>query len=407
MNTSRPLHHSTPPAIFSFFAGIGFLDLGFEKSGYEVVYVNEIHEPFQKAYSYARNQMGLTDPIYGYALKDFEELLSLEQKKLLLDLIQEARQRTSLVGFVGGPPCPDFSVGGKNRGQQGENGKLSAAYIELICQLQPDFFLFENVKGLWQTHKHRCFYETLKTSVQDAGYIITDKLINSIEYGVPQDRDRIILIGLHRRLFNSGDHVVRLIPTNLFPWKDFTAYSRDIMDVITWPKTDLFNIDSVLECPPNIPKDLTVENWFQGNQVSFHENSSHHFQPRAGLARFMSVQEGDDSKKSFKRLHRWRYSPTACYGNNEVHLHPYKARRISAAEALALQSLPASFVLPGTMSLTNMFKSIGNGVPYLMSSAIARMLLSVLDESYLSQILELSMHEYLIPRAEQLELSLV
>ncbi len=42
----------------------------------------------------------------------------------------------------------------------------------------------------------------------------------------------------------------------------------------------------------------------------------------------------------YKRLHRWRYSPTACYGNNEVHLHPYKPRRISVAEALAIQSLP-------------------------------------------------------------------
>ncbi len=81
--------------------------------------------------------------------------------------------------------------------------------------------------------------------------------------------------------------------------------------------------------------------------------------------------EGDDSKKSYKRLHRWRYSTTACYGNNEVHLHPYQARRISVAESLAIQSLPPEFELPSKMSLTDMFKSTGNGVPFLAAKGLA------------------------------------
>jgi len=97
-----------------------------------------------------------------------------------------------------------------------------------------------------------------------------------------------------------------------------------------------------------------------------------------GITKFAVVDEGDDSKKSFKRLHRWRYSPTACYGNNEVHLHPYKVRRISVAEALAIQSLPANFVLPENMTLTNMFKTIGNGVPYLASKGLAQTILDFL-----------------------------
>jgi len=88
------------------------------------------------------------------------------------------------------------------------------------------------------------------------------------------------------------------------------------------------------------------------------------------------LDEGDDSKKSYKRLHRWRYSPTAAYGNNEVHIHPYLPRRISVAEALAIQSLPKEFELPATMTLTNMFKTVGNGVPFLASRGIA---LTILD----------------------------
>ena len=85
-----------------------------------------------------------------------------------------------------------------------------------------------------------------------------------------------------------------------------------------------------------------------------------------------TIEEGDVSKKSYKRLHRWRYSPTVAYGNNEVHLHPYKERRLSAAEAMALQTLPKDFELPADMSLTDKFKTIGNGVPFLLANGIAK-----------------------------------
>lgn len=91
------------------------------------------------------------------------------------------------------------------------------------------------------------------------------------------------------------------------------------------------------------------------------------------------IDEGDDCKKSYKRLHRWRFSPTVCYGNNEVHLHPWLPRRLSVAEALALQSLPKEFELPKNMSLSSKFKTIGNGVPFVLSKAIAERLKRYLE----------------------------
>ena len=94
------------------------------------------------------------------------------------------------------------------------------------------------------------------------------------------------------------------------------------------------------------------------------------------------ILEGDTKRKSFKRLHRWKYSPTAAYGNNEVHLHPYKIRRLSVAEAMAIQSLPENFILPNDISLTAMFKMIGNGVPYLMAECIAKTLKELVIQIY-------------------------
>jgi DNA (cytosine-5)-methyltransferase 1 len=129
-----------------------------------------------------------------------------------------------------------------------------------------------------------------------------------------------------------------------------------------------------------------VQYWFDKNHVNHHPNSAHHFTPRAGLAKFKVIKEGDDSKKSSKRLHRWRYSPTAAYGNNEVHLHPYKSRRLSAAEALAIQSLPKEFELPANMTLSNMFKTIGNGVPYLAGLGLAKTVVNYLEKHYVKQL---------------------
>lgn len=353
--------------IFSFFSGSGFLDLGFELNGYSIELVNEFSSAFMNAYKYSRQQMGLATPKYGYSNIDINEYLELRADELR-GYIADAKKDDSIVGFIGGPPCPDFSIAGKQRGRNGDNGKLSLSYIQLIIAQHPDFFLFENVKGLWKTAKHREFYEELKTMLNKADYYMTDRLTNAIEFGAPQDRDRILLFGVSKALApQSNDNF--LVD---FPWKKYAAHSLSEIKAIQWPTTDSFEENDITECPVNVPQELTVQYWFEKNDVENHPNGQDCFVPRSGITKMISVDEGDDSKKSYKRLHRWRYSPTVAYGNNEVHLHPYKARRLTVAEALALQSLPKEFSLPPKMSLTDKFKTTGNGVPFMLSSGIAR-----------------------------------
>ncbi|MFH4643319.1 MULTISPECIES: DNA cytosine methyltransferase [Vibrio harveyi group] len=358
------------PIIFSFFSGSGFLDLGFEKSGFDVRFVNEFHKPFLDAYIYSRKVMELPEPKYGHFLGSIEDFVTDDKAPELSNYVKDAKA-DSLVGFIGGPPCPDFSVAGKNKGSEGENGKLSRVYIDAIIKNQPDFFLFENVKGLWRTVKHRAFYDEMKLRLEDAGYILTDRLTNSIEYGVPQDRDRILLFGIHE------SHVGNISSEQLneeFDWEAKIKFdSKIVLNKDIWPRQEAYAQDSKKVCPASLTEfqELTVEHWFKKNDVYNHPNAKHHFKPQS-MHRFQTILEGDDSKKSFKRLHRWRYSPTAAYGNNEVHLHPYKDRRISAAESLAIQSLPKEFCFPPTMTLSDMFKTIGNGVPYLAAEGLAQ-----------------------------------
>lgn len=352
-------------AIFSFFAGAGFLDLGFEHSGFEVVYVNEYHLPFIDAYKHSRMKLGIAEPEYGYDTEDITELLSSRKKKNLQDIVTNARTSYDTIGFIGGPPCPDFSVGGKNRGKEGTNGVLSSVYVDIITKQLPDFFLFENVKGLWSTKRHREYYDELKKKLNKAGYVLADRLINSIEYGAPQDRNRVILIGFHKNYLKKSEKEFE------FPWHVGRVYDRSILKN-KWPETDTFRANSKSKMPKDVVEELTVNHWFKKNQVTSHPNAKDYFTPRAALSKFKTIPEGDVHKKSYKRLHRWRYSPTAAYGNNEVHIHPFESRRISTAEALAIQSLPRDYELPGEMTLSNKFKAVGNGVPYLAAKGVAQ-----------------------------------
>ena len=105
-------------------------------------------------------------------------------------------------------------------------------------------------------------------------------------------------------------------------------------------------------------------------------NGKEHFVPYSN--KFTDTAEGDTSGKSFKRLHRYRYSPTACYGNNEVHLHPWENRRLTVREAMRIQGIPDTYTLQEDMPLSTKFKMISNGVPVPLAYNVAKSLIRVL-----------------------------
>ena len=353
--------------IYAFFSGLGFLDLAFEShQGCRVVLASEFQSEYARSYSYAREQMGIKSvkPIVGSS----EDFLYGEKSEMLSLKIAESRTAGRKVVFIAGPPCPDFSVAGKNRGGSGENGRLTRVYFDMVLKFKPDAFVFENVKGLYRTKVHREFFEKMKKRVHKE-YGATDELLmNSLWFGAPQDRERIILIGVKDQ---------RTLRIN---WESEFKFSESQVEAINWPLVNDYSEHSRRARPAGVPKELTVQHWFDLNNVDNHRNTGDYFKPRAGLAKFKVIKEGDDSRKSYKRLHRWRYSPTVAYGNNEVHLHPYKSRRITVSEALSLQGLPKGFSLPPDVTLTDKFKMIGNGVPYQMGQGIVAYVRSVFSK---------------------------
>lgn len=357
--------------MFSFFTGAGFLDLGFESAGFHAISANEIDPSFAKVYRYSRERMGIALPDSGLQEESIANFLDVPVRRTWLEQqLADARKRFSMVGFVGGPPCPDFSVAGKQAGATGRHGVLSQIYMDAICAFRPDYFVFENVKGLLKTAKHRAFFDAIVNQAHKAGYATDWRLLNALWYGAPQDRERVILFGIRRDRLRSKEISAdgSLVAV---PWDASQTYAKESLARVPWPGRETFAVDAPRSKPAGVPEELTVEYWFRRNDVEHHPNANDFFTPRAGLAKMERFDEGDDSKKCYKRLHRWRYSPTAAYGNNEVHLHPYKARRLSIAETLAIQSLPKRFSLPPDISLSAKFKTVGNGVPFLLAKGVA------------------------------------
>lgn len=386
-------------AVYSFFSCAGFLDLGFERANgnpYELRMANEIDPNFRECYRYSRAHLNLkidVPPNFmfpnsivefvkwgGHPRKGCEEVY-----RCFSDLLKEDRRRHRVIGFIGGPPCPDFSVAGKNAGKNGEVGPLSSKYVRLICQEEPHFFLFENVKGLVSSEKHSGYFKSLCVKLSEK-YYLTHDVVNALWYGVPQFRERLIVVGIRRDLLPDFTH--RRLRTEM-RWADFQWLKAAVLaQGQNWPHVQDYNPDPAMPRPKGVGiAALTVHDWWIKNDVQHHPNQVNQTMPRVETRhKFEEIREGNMVGKSYHRLHRWKYAFTACYGHNEVPLHPWEARRISVAEALATQSLPPDFSLPPDMGISALFKAVGNGVPFLMAQGLANMIQSFLIRYGISEI---------------------
>lgn len=349
--------------------------MGFEGAGFEIAWTNECEPEFVKGYEFGttfwRMSNGIKKPACISSTKRIENL---DSDSILSEAFPEGKPE--MFGVVGGPPCPDFSVGGKNLGFDGGRGKLSRVFVQRICDLSPDFFVFENVPGLIRTERHRKIFDQLLCKLREK-YVCDWKVLNALDFGVPQDRQRLILIGVSPSIFRK--HFGRKHKQNeadWFPWPK-PKYPNAV-ERFNWTAIS----DSVTKSakPKNIPSSLMVGTYLNGNNPpQSHPNGDETFIPRS--EKFTEIEEGDISRKSFKRLHRWRYSPTAAYGNNEVHLHPWEDRRLSVREVLRIQSIPDTYILPKNMTLSAKFKMVANGVPVLLAEAIGKSVIRFLNRS--------------------------
>lgn len=363
---------SINPPVLSFFTGGGFLDAGFEKAGFKIVWTNEFNPTFVRMYElgYSSWRKSESPESPDAKISNTQSINDLKPRSILYSTF--GRKKPKIFGIIGGPPCPDFSNGGKNNGHKGVNGKLTKVFIDTIIAIRPTFFVIENVPGLFRTLKHREFLDKMTKQLRDKGYLVDRVLLNALEFGVPQDRERLFIFGINRKYYTSKYSNIISDDDGWFPWPE--KKYPDVKHKYKWPTQNTFL--STPEKPEGIPTELMVNQCLVGAEAI--ANGSDCYRPKS--LKFQIRDEGDTSRMSFKRLHRNRFSPTMCFGNNEVHLHPWLPRRLSVRETMRIQSIPDSYELPSDASLEAKFKIVGNGVPFLLGKHVAEAVLKFLNQ---------------------------
>jgi DNA (cytosine-5)-methyltransferase 1 len=344
--------------ILSFFSGGGFMDMGFEQAGFEVIWTNEFDKDFVELSRYGREKWKKSLNQTDNCFVNQSSISDLDTSELLIEAF--GNKEIPPFGIIGGPPCQDFSLNGKMRGFNGDRGKLTIDFVNKVKILDPIFFLIENVPGLIRNQSNKEYYFILLDELKSS-YLIDMKILNSLDFGVPQSRERLFTVGLKKNFFKD-DGIS-------FKWPVSESNIRNPLKNLQWPRQN--NFGEFLNKPEHIPIELCVASCLV-DDTDFEKipNSNEFFQLKTSIEKLSSIKEGETNRPSFKRLHRYRYSPTTCYGNNEVHLHPFKNRRISVREALRIQGVPDTYILKQSDSLSKKFKMIGNGVPVPLARAI-------------------------------------
>lgn len=163
--------------LISLFSGCGGLDLGFTTAGFELVYANDndsiVWETFEKNHKI---------PI------DRRSLFEIKSNEI-----------PAADGIIGGPPCQSWSLAGEMRGAKDERGQLFYEYIRVLKDKKPKFFLAENVPGI-TSRTHLPEFEKILSRFSQIGYEVTYELLDARNYGVPQDRKRVIVVGYQKTL---------------------------------------------------------------------------------------------------------------------------------------------------------------------------------------------------------------
>ena len=164
--------------IISLFTGAGGLDLGFYQAGFETIFANEYDKTIWDTFEHNFPKTKL-------------------DKRSIVDL--PSSDVPDSIGIIGGPPCQSWSEAGAGRGINDKRGQLFFEYIRILKEKEPLFFLAENVSGILLP-RHKEAFQTILNEFKALNYNVSYFLLNANDYGVPQDRKRVIIVGYHKKI---------------------------------------------------------------------------------------------------------------------------------------------------------------------------------------------------------------
>ncbi len=326
-------HQST---VIELFAGAGGLALGLEKAGFHSLGLVEFDR-------YACDTLRKNRPNWNVIHDDIANISS----KDLTEVFGIAKGELDLLS--GGAPCQAFSYAGKKLGLEDTRGTLFYHYALFLKQLQPKVFLFENVRGLL-SHDNGRTYQIMKQVFKETGYSIQEKVLNAWDYGVPQKRERLIVLGVREDLedtitisypeVHSYKPVLRDILLDV-PDSEGMRYSKEKEAIFALvPQGGYWR-----DIPEEIAKPYMKSCWEMGGG-------------RTGILRRMSLDEPSltvltsPSQKQTERC------------------HPLENRPFTIRENARCQTFPDEWIFEG--SIMQQYKQIGNAVPVNLAYEVGK-----------------------------------
>ncbi|MCK4635358.1 MAG: DNA (cytosine-5-)-methyltransferase [Candidatus Moranbacteria bacterium] len=378
------------PKVVSLFAGCGGLDLGFINAGYEIIWANDF---------------------FPEAVETYEKNIG---KHITSDDISKIKSSEIPDNFdilLGGFPCQGFSIANSNRSMEDERNFLYREMLRIVKDKKPKMFLAENVKGLLSMHKGKVIKMIVK-DFEKIGYKVDYKLVNSADYGVPQQRERVIIMGnkikkenIFPKTTHKNNHItVKDIVGDLaklrtrdssFKTKGKTIYNHiartNVHDKF-WGRKHKVDQHKICDYLKKWRNKKGISTKKVDEHFGYKHTAGHWFRKDNGsgsipkpedwkkLKKLLGFDNKNDKKvtelelKEIKfeqslRINNWK-RPSDTITATGPEIHPNKKRRMSVRECARIQTFPDDFIFYG--SLGNMYKQIGNAVPVLLAEKIAK-----------------------------------
>lgn len=312
----------------SLFCGGGGLDVGLTSSGFRTRFASDI------------------EPVHCETISsNFPDCITLAVDANMLKgaLIRQLAGISDVDVVAGGPPCQAFSILGQRNSFRDPRGRLVHEFVRLVGELRPKAFLFENVPGLLNLDKGKVWKELVEYFRCETGYTLFDSDLNAADFGIPQIRRRVFIVGFRYRQASFE-----------FPLPTHRDSSRPDKDA----NSDL---------PHWLPARLALEDVddLPNNRIRPHGERVRERYSRLAPGSRDKVDHTD-------RIDPERPSGTVLVGSKagggRPHVHPFEPRHITVREAARLQSFPDWYVFSGTD--TWQYRAVGNAVPPLLVKAI-------------------------------------
>ncbi len=346
--------------VIDLFSGAGGFSVGFEKAGFNIVAAVEYDKQIAETYSYNHP----TTTMYAMDIK--QAVKEVDFSKFNADVI------------IGGPPCQGFSMAGarirKNNFIDDPRNYLFKYYFKIVQQVRPKVFILENVKGILTMEKGEIFKQILtlfsdEKNFNGERYYLHHIVVKAIEYGIPQQRERVFIIGsLNKEL--DIDNLIKFTQNSIV--KKYPSFfdKVTVWDAISNLKNE--NSEGVI-------KDLQPQSKYQEFLSNTNNCTYNHIKPNhneIATKRIKQISAGENWTKlkdviksvhsgAYGRLEKTGVAPTITTRfdtpSGGRFIHPVEDRTLSPREGARIQSFPDEFKFLGNK--TSVYKQIGNAVP--------------------------------------------